>query len=579
MPDDSEELSVTYEPHEKPPPALTAGLGLQYALLSLSGMILIPMVIFRAAQAPEALLIWGVFASLVVCGLVTALHGRPLGRFGAGYVLITGTTGTAIALSVDALQEGGIVLLGSLVLVSSLFQFAFSLKLALFRRVFTPTVSGVVLMLIPVTVMPIVFAMLDEAPAGPGGAVAPLSALVTLVAMGAVMIRGTQRLRPWAPVIGIAAGSVVASFAGLYDVGRIVEASWVGIPRELPALGFDFGPSFLQLLPAFVLVFLVCTIRTVSGTLAIQGVSWRKRRAADFRAVQGAVAADAASNLLAGLLGTVPNGVRTTTVALTEFSGVAARRVGIVFGLALAAIAFFPKVWALVLAVPGPVIAAYITVTISLIFVLGMKMIVADGLDRRQVLIVGVSFWVGVGCDYGFIFPDVVPQLAGGLLNSGITAGGLAAIVLSGLFELTSPRRRRIETELSLGALPAIGAFVSDFAARNGWGPGMASRLDAASEETVLTLLPEDEATRKRARRLLLVARREGSDAVLEFSATAGEENIEDRLALLSAGDTGDSVEQQASLRLLRHHASEVRHRQYHDEDFITVRVTGETRN
>ena len=93
MAENSEERGVIYEPDETPPTAQTAGLGLQYALLSLSGMILIPLVIFRAAEAPESLLVWAVFASMVVCGLITALHAFPLGRFGAGYVLITGSTG------------------------------------------------------------------------------------------------------------------------------------------------------------------------------------------------------------------------------------------------------------------------------------------------------------------------------------------------------------------------------------------------------------------------------------------------------------------------------------------------------
>ena len=577
MSGNSEERGVVYEPDEAPPASQSAGLGLQYALLSLSGMILIPLVVFRAADAPENLLILAVFASMVVGGLITALHGFPLGRFGAGYVLITGPTGTAIAVSADALDAGGIALLASLMLVASLFQFAFSLKLSMFRRVLTPTVSGVVLMLIPVTIMPVVFGMLDDLPEGRPLGASLIPALATLVALGGIMVRGTPKLRPWAPVVALAVGSLVSSMYGLYDVERVVDAGWLGIPADRPAFGLDFGPAFLQLLPAFILVFLVFTVRTVSGALGIQGVSWRKRRAVDFRSVQGAVAADALSNLLSSLAGTVPNGVRATTIALTEFSGNAARQVGIVLGLALAALAFFPKILALVLAVPGPVIAGYIVVLISAIFTLGMKMVVSDGLDRRQVLVAGISFWVGVGCQYGFIFPEVVPDLAGGLLNSGLTAGGLTAIVLSLVMELMAPRRGKMETRLSVRALPVIQDFVAGFSARSGWGEAMANRLDAASEETLLSLLADDEGAATGERRLLVTARREGKDAVLEFIASGGEENIEDRLALLAEGAAEEVMERQVSLRLLRHHASEVRHRQYHDADFITVRVSAPT--
>ncbi|MCE2390159.1 MAG: hypothetical protein J4G09_01595, partial [Proteobacteria bacterium] len=187
--------------------------------------------------------------------------------------------------------------------------------------------------------------------------------------------------------------------------------------------------------------------------IAIQGVSWRRRRAVDFRPVQGAVAADSLGNALAGLAGSIPNGVRSTTVSLTEITGVAARPVGVVFGLGLVALAFFPKLLALVLAIPGPVIAAYVTVMIATLFVLGMRMVISDGLDHRKSLIVGFYFWFGAGCQYGVIFPEYTANFAGGMLNSGLTAGGLAALLLNGLLELTGPRRRKIESEVSFRLL------------------------------------------------------------------------------------------------------------------------------
>ena len=41
--------------------------------------------------------------------------------------------------------------MASLIIVSSLCQFILAAKLSLFRKIFTPTVAGTVLMLIPVT--------------------------------------------------------------------------------------------------------------------------------------------------------------------------------------------------------------------------------------------------------------------------------------------------------------------------------------------------------------------------------------------------------------------------------------------
>lgn len=553
---------------------MTIGLGMQYAFFALGGIIMVPLLIFRAAEAPEDVLTWAVFSSIIVCGLVTVVLALRIWRVGAGYILMTNTTGTAIAVGVDAVAAGGAALLASLVLACSFFQFALSFRLSLLRRVITPTVSGVVLMMIPVTVMPVVFERLDDGSAG--ASVSAVCALVTVVAIGGVMVKGGPKLRPWAPLMGLGLGSAVAAAFGLYDIERVLAAGWVGVPEGMPELRFAFGADFLRLLPGFLLVFLVCTVRTTSASLAIQNVSWRTPRTVDFRPVQGAVAADAVGNALAGLAGTVPNCVRATTVSLIELTGVAARRVGIAAGSVLVLVAFLPKVSALMIALPGPVIAGYITAVTATIFTLGMKMIVADGLDARKTLVVGLSFWIGVGCEYGLIFPEIMPHVVGGLMNSGLTAGGLVAIVLSGVFEMTAARRRRLETELGVAALPAIRTFLDGFVANNGWSEATAERLAAAAEETLLTLDLDGDGSAVPGRRLLVVAYRDRGDAMLEFIAGGGDENIEDRLALLKEGSTGEAVERDISLRLLRHLAEEVRHRQYHDADFISVRVVSE---
>ena len=61
---------------------------------------------------------------------------------------------------------------------------------------------------------------------------------------------------------------------------------------------------------------------------------------------------------------------------------------GIVIGVVFVGLAFFPKVAALLIAIPGPVAAAYVTVLIALLFVQGMKIIVQDGVDHRKAAIV-----------------------------------------------------------------------------------------------------------------------------------------------------------------------------------------------
>ena len=145
---------IRYEPNEAPPPLLAVGAGLQAAAVILAPIVLGVVIVARIAEQPESYLSWAVFAALLVSRVTTVLHAVRVGRIGSGYVLIMGTSGTFIAVCVAALTEGGPSTMASLVVVSSLFQFALAVRLSLLRRIFTPVASGTVIMLIAATVMP-----------------------------------------------------------------------------------------------------------------------------------------------------------------------------------------------------------------------------------------------------------------------------------------------------------------------------------------------------------------------------------------------------------------------------------------
>ena len=571
---------VRYQPDERPPTALAFGLGSQQAILCIAGVILTPVIVIRAAGGDDSYLTWAVFAALLVSGLTTMMQAVRVGRIGAGYPLLMGTSGAFIAVCVTALVQGGPGLLATLVAVSALFQFALSERLSLLRRIVTPTVAGTVIMLIAVTVMPIIFGMLDDVPEGTSPVAAPASAAVTFIVIAALALRATGVWRLWMPLIGLVAGCVVASFFGLYDIESVLAASWVGIPSDgWPGFDLGFGPAFWGLLPAFVFVTLIGATETIGDSIAIQRVAWRKPRAVDFRAVQGAIAADGAGNLLSGLAGTVPNTTYSTSIAITELTGVAARSVGVWIGIVFVAAAFLPIVAALLLAIPSPVVAAYATVLLSLLFVLGMRVVVQGGVDYRKATIAGTAFWVGVGFQNQVIFADSLGEWWGSLLGNGMTAGGLTAIALTLFMELTGPRSKRTETALTVDALPDVVAFLRDFASGRGWSPASIQRLCSAGEEALLSLVePDAGAGAQGRRRLLVIARGSRGSAELEFVAAPGEENLEDRMVLLTERGGAAPAEHEISLRLLRHYASSVHHQQYHDTDIVTVRVEGDAK-
>ncbi|MCY4392688.1 MAG: hypothetical protein OXE43_11650, partial [Chloroflexi bacterium] len=288
-----------------------------------------------------------------------------------------------------------------------------------------------------------------------------------------------------------------------------------------------------------------------------------------FRTAKGALAPKGIGNLRSGLLGTPPNTPYSSSIAIAEATGVAARRVGVVIGAALLALAFLPKLTAVLIAIPPAVASAYIVVLLGLLFVQGMRLVVRNGLDHRTAAVAGVSFWLGVAFQNGWLFPGLIDgRVAEALLGSGIVAGTLVAVLLTAFIKATGPRRRRLRIPLDGEALDRLTEFLGAVATHQRWDPASEQRLAAAGEEALWALVLRGDPGRE----LAVTARPGGRSTEVEFATVLAGEHVEERLAYLDDQPPAPGADE-VSLRLLRHHASSVRHQRYHSADVITVTV------
>ena len=574
-----------YEAHESPSLLASLGFGLQFSLIASATLLVTPVIVASESGEGEWYVVWMVFASLVVVGLSTLLQVRRLGPVGAGAVLPLFTAAFAIPFCITAVVDGGPATLTTLVIVSAVIQIVTSKWLFILRRIVTPTVSGTVMMILSITLASVVFDLLDRASEVEPVA-APVTALATLVIVAALTLRGSALLRLWGPLIGIVGGCVVAAAFGIYEVDRVIEPPWVGLPGKWPGLALDFGIPFWTLLPAFLFLGVIISIQVNGASIAMQRVAWREDRAVDFRQVQGSLAGTGASNLMAGVTGTVPNGINPGIVSFIQTTGVASRRMGYCVGLIFLVLAFLPKASGLLSTIPGPVMTGYLVMITGTLFVDGARTVIQTEDNRQKVVVAGVCFWIGASFQFGlFGLPDIGP-VWGALFKSAITTGGVAAIVMILYLELTNPRRMRFQSKLHIDSLPELNEFIARFAASRGWDTAMKDKLSAVAEETLLTLAPldlelsldldaEEEEEDGDGRQLVVVASSDGPVADLEFIGGGGDDqNIEDRVRQLQEHDEETPVEQELSLKLLRSYASSVRHQQFHDTDIITVQVS-----
>ena len=465
------------------------------------------------------------------------LHAFPFRYMGSGGLVVTNLNVPLLAVSVLALARGGPGLLASLVITTTLLQFLLVSRLASLRRVFTPTVSGVVIMLVAASAVPF-FVDRTISHSQSQTVVVLVPGIVALAAGLWGAVQSSEARRIWTLPIAVAFGLVVAVPMGLYDADQITEAPWLSITDfEWPVRGLDFGMQFWSLLPAFLVVKLTAFLKVVGDLSIINRASYRSPVALDFRKIQSGLNLYGASTLLTGLLATLPVAAPwSSTAVYIGFTGNAARSVGIYLGLLTLLIAPFAKIVALLAATPDSVVAAVFIIIFGLLFIEGSKAVFTGPMDYRKSVIVGVSMVLGISAAS---FGRLSDGILGDLIGNTIIVGGVTAIGMTVATGFRGFWRRRLNVDLSAFLIDRhLRAFLEAFASRHGWSNQAKMRLNLAVEEVLLTLLDQSgESGSDQERRLSASVHADGDAAEIELIVYSREDiegNIEDQLALVS---------------------------------------------
>ena len=192
------------------------------------------------------------------------------------------------------------------------------------------------------------------------------------------------------------------------------------MPSEWPGFAVEFGVPFWTLLPSFLFMGVIIAIQTNGASITAQHASFRGDKAVDFRGVQGALAGTGVSNALAGIAGTVPNGINPAGASFMQTTGVASRHIGYVIGLTFLILALVPKASGLLSTIPGPVMTGYLVLITGTLFADGAKTVIQSEPNSQKLVVAGMCFWIGAAFQFRlFDIPDLNPIL-NGLMKSGI---------------------------------------------------------------------------------------------------------------------------------------------------------------
>jgi len=570
-------LAPTYEHDEAPTRRIVAGLGGQLALLMVVPLAILPALVVQLAGESDAVAARAVVASMVVCGLTTLALTVRLGRLRSDSLYVATVDLVSLPFCILALASGGPATLAALVVVSGLFQVAIGLRMSYLRRLVTPQVRGTVLIL--------AFAALVPVLADAGSAVeqrldwfVPVSVVGTAVTIVLISVWGPRPWRIWGPALGLVVGLGVAAGLGAYDFELVADAAWIGFADvgSSPGWGIDYG-TFASMLPSFLIVSFAILVRMQGISSNTQMVSWRTSRALDFREVQRANWRMGVGTMLSGAAGSLPVTIAGVGPAFINQTRCASRRMGTIAGCFFLLAAFVPKLRAIAVAIPRPILAAYVIVALIPLVLRVVISSVQRLRSTRDALVILLPLAVGLCVEFGVMSfpPDTVWHAVS---QNGLTAGSLVLVVAAILNSLIG-RRASLEVELSARSTGELRRFVTDFAERQGCDEHSVERLEAAAEEA-LAALSEHASSRSLngTRRVRVALGRIRSGIELEFvSAPSDGQNLEERIALLAepeAETMETTIERDAALRLLRHYASNVSHRQYLEAEILTAVVS-----
>ena len=566
---------IQYEPDEKCPPLLGISSACQIFIPNTIGLVMLAALVVRASGESEDYLSWVTFTALAVTGASMILQSLRLRYLGSGRLIVANFNVPFLAVCALALHVGGPGLLATLVVASTLLQSVLTLRLASLRRIFTQTVSGIVVMLVAISAMPFIISKAVIPPENESTALFLVPGMAALAAGVLISLQDRPVWRMWILPATVAVGLIVAVPLGLFDTEIISDTPWVSLPDfSFAGLDLTFDTNFWALLPAFVLVNLTAFMKVVGDLSIIYRASYRRHSAIDFRSVQGGLNVYGLGTFLSGIVGTLPVAAPwSATAVYIGFTGVAAASVGVYLGLLTIFVAFFSKLLAVLVSIPSPVVSAVYVIIFGMLFIEGAKTVFAGQIDQKKAAITGVSMVLGLSAGaFSGLFEGITISLVG----NPIVVGGIAAIAMTVFTELSGFRAKKLRTALAHSSLPAVDDFLCQFADSLAWTEESKNRLRLVGEEIMLSLLNEEtDGPVDQKRSLVATIRPDSGSVEIEIvvaSDDAIQGNIENRMAYLGQ-DLALEDEQQLSVRILRHYASSVHHRKYYGIDIVSCRV------
>ena len=439
---------LIYGLNDRPPIRETIFAALQHLLAIFVAIITPPLIISSALKFDLDTTGLLVSMSLFVSGLATFIQCRRFGPIGAGLLCIQGTSFSFISPIIGAGMLGmingkmniemGLSYIFGACLVASVVEMVVSRLLPYTRKIITPLVSGIVVSLIG---MCLIKAGINSCgggqsavDAGTFGSMQNLGlALLVLVSIIFFNRSNNRFLRMGSIVLGLLIGCVAAYALNMIDFSSLKGSGSLNIPVPFKyGLNFDLGTII-----GIGLIYLVTAVEAFGDITANSLISGEPVEGPVFlKRAQGGVLADGFNSLLAAVFNSFPNSIFAQNNGMIQLTGVASRYVGYFIAGALVLLGLFPVVGKVFSLIPDPVLGGATLLMFGTVAAAGIRIIASTEITRKAVLVMAISFAMGLSVELVPGILDKMPDIIKNIFSSGITTGGLTAILANAFIRI-----------------------------------------------------------------------------------------------------------------------------------------------
>ncbi len=423
--------SLIYAIEDRPPLKESIFAAFQHLLAIFVAIITPPLIIAGALNLDLETTSYLVSMSLLASGISTFIQCKRAGPIGCGLLCIEGTSFSFIAPIISAGMTGGLSTIFGAVISGSFIEMAVSRVLKFTTKIITPLVAGIVVTLIGLCLIKVGVITCGGGFAakanGTYGSIENLSLAAVVVFSILLFNKSSNKyLRMSSIVIGLSIGFIVAYLFGRVDFSQIESYSGFYLPHP-----FKYGLSFDPIaIIGLGIVYLITSIEAYGDITANSLISGQKVTGKVFRKrASGGILADGFNSLLAGCLNSFPNSIFAQNNGMIQLTGVASRYVGYFIALFLVILGVFPAVGKVFALIPEPVLGGATLLMFGTVAAAGIRIIASQHLNRKAILVMAISFAFGLAVEFEPDILNFLPAAAKSLFSSGITTGGIVAIL------------------------------------------------------------------------------------------------------------------------------------------------------